>query len=54
MTVAPAIKVTLEADALTAEDNGPGIPASTIERSLDYGRPHFRQEIFASPTRAGS
>lgn len=35
-TEAPVITVTLENDALIVEDNGPGLPAKTVERALDY------------------
>src|SRR5215204_5428156 len=34
--ILPDIEVTLGNDALSVQDNGPGLPASTIERSLDY------------------
>ena len=33
--ILPEIEITLEPDALSVQDNGPGLPASTIERSLD-------------------
>jgi len=49
--VAPVITVTLEPDAITVSDNGPGLPASIIERSLDY---HIRisdKKGYVSPTR---
>jgi DNA topoisomerase VI subunit B len=32
----PDIAITLEPDALSIRDNGPGLPVATIERSLDY------------------
>jgi hypothetical protein len=51
--VAPAINLTLEADALTVEDDGPGIPASTIEHSLDCGVRISDKKYYAS-SRAGS
>ncbi len=33
---APHIRISLSPDGFIVEDNGPGIPASTVERSLDY------------------
>src|SRR5690349_20818044 len=33
---APVITITLESDAITVEDNGPGLNPKIIERSLDY------------------
>ncbi len=50
-TIAPEISVTLEENALTVSDNGPGIPAAVIEKSLDY---HIRvsdKKNYVSPTR---
>src|SRR5919108_6361148 len=32
----PDIAITLEPDALSIRDNGPGLPVATRERSLDY------------------
>jgi DNA topoisomerase VI subunit B len=32
----PDIAITLEPDALSIRDNGPGLPVATLERSLDY------------------
>jgi DNA topoisomerase VI subunit B len=34
--ILPDLAVTLEADALSIRDNGPGLPVATLERSLDY------------------
>jgi DNA topoisomerase VI subunit B len=34
--IAPELTITVEPDSVSVEDNGPGLPASTIERSLDY------------------
>lgn len=49
--VAPVITVTLEADTITVADNGPGIPASTIEKSLDYNIRVSDKKNYISPTR---
>jgi DNA topoisomerase VI subunit B len=49
--IAPEISITLEPDSLTVTDNGPGIPAEVIEKSLDY---HIRvsdKKHYVSPTR---
>jgi DNA topoisomerase VI subunit B len=34
--IRPEIEVTLEPDALSVQDNGPGLPTATLDRSLDY------------------
>jgi DNA topoisomerase VI subunit B len=47
----PEISIRLEPDALIVEDNGPGIPASTIERSLDYRIRVSDKKHYVSPTR---
>jgi DNA topoisomerase VI subunit B len=47
---APEIVVTLEPDAMTVADNGPGIPDHVIDRSLDY---HIRvsdKKHYVAPT----
>jgi DNA topoisomerase VI subunit B len=49
--VLPAIEVTLEPDALSVQDNGPGLPASTIERSLDYLIRVSDKAHYVSPSR---
>jgi DNA topoisomerase VI subunit B len=36
MSTAPVITFTLETDAISVEDNGPGLKPQIIERSLDY------------------
>ena len=38
---APEIEITMEGnDSFTVKDNGPGIPAEVIERSVEIGRAH--------------
>jgi DNA topoisomerase VI subunit B len=49
--VAPVITVTLEADAITVADNGPGISANIIEKSLDYYVRISDKKGYISPTR---
>jgi DNA topoisomerase VI subunit B len=49
--IAPEISIVLEPDSITVADNGPGIPAEVIEKSLDY---HIRvsdKKHYVSPTR---
>src|SRR5690349_18117616 len=49
--ISPEISVTLEPDALTVSDNGPGIAPHIIERALDY---HIRvsdKKHYVAPTR---
>ena len=49
--VAPDIRVCIEDDALTVEDNGPGIPAETVKGSLDYLKRVSDKLFYVSPTR---
>ena len=49
--IAPVISVTVTRDSIAIEDNGPGIPASTIESILDYSIRVSSREAYASPTR---
>ena len=49
--VSPEVEVLLEADALSVTDNGPGIPAATLERSLDYLVRVSDKAYYVSPTR---
>ena len=49
--IAPDISISLDENSLTISDNGPGIPAEIIEKSLDY---HIRvsdKKHYISPTR---
>src|SRR5262245_19928264 len=34
--IAPEVTVTIERDAFSVQDNGPGLAVETLERSLDY------------------
>lgn len=45
------ITVTVDKDALSIADNGPGLPAATIERSLDYAVRVSDKNHYVSPTR---
>ncbi len=49
--VAPIIEVELTEDALTVRDNGPGIPADTVVRSLDYQVRVSDKNHYVAPTR---
>jgi DNA topoisomerase VI subunit B len=50
-TVAPEITVTIEDDAVTVTDNGPGLPAAIVERSLDYRVRISDKRHYVAPTR---
>jgi len=47
----PIIRVDVEPDAFTVEDNGPGLPEATIAGSLDYMKRVSDKLFYASPTR---
>jgi len=49
--IAPVIVVTVERGSIVVEDNGPGIPAKTIDGVLDYSIRVSSREVYASPSR---
>ena len=49
--VPPKITITVDRDAVSVEDNGAGVPASVIERSLDYSVRVSDKSHYVSPTR---
>ena len=49
--IAPVISIIVQGDILTIEDNGPGIPAKTIDSILDYSIRVSSREAYVSPTR---
>jgi hypothetical protein len=49
--IAPVISITVKRGLIVVEDNGPGIPAKTIEGILDYSIRVSSREAYASPTR---
>ena len=49
--VVPSIKISTTDDTITVSDNGPGIPASTVEKSLDYLSRTSSNNLWISPTR---
>jgi len=50
-SIAPDITVTIDDERLVVCDNGPGLPASVIERSLDYSVRVSDKSYYASPSR---
>jgi DNA topoisomerase VI subunit B len=49
--VAPEISITVGPDFVTVQDNGPGLPAETLQRSLDYSVRVSDKSYYVSPTR---
>ncbi len=48
--IAPDITVTVERAAVSVQDNGPGLPATTLEKSLDYTVRVSDKSHYVSPT----
>ncbi len=49
--VAPQIAITLDANSVRVEDNGPGLPASTIAKALDYETRTSDKRHYCAPSR---
>ncbi len=49
--VAPVINVQVDEDGITVSDNGPGIPAETIEGVLDFSVRVSSREAYVAPDR---
>ena len=49
--ILPEIHVSLDADALTAEDNGPGLPAAVVRSVLDFNIRTSSKDAYVSATR---
>jgi DNA topoisomerase VI subunit B len=49
--IAPEITIAVEPDAVSVRDNGPGLPSTTIDRSLDYLVRVSDKAYYVSPTR---
>lgn len=49
--VSPIIAVIIKKDSIAVWDNGPGLPTSTLERSLDYRIRVSNKTRYVSPTR---
>ncbi|NQU23815.1 MAG: ATP-binding protein [Candidatus Nealsonbacteria bacterium] len=50
-SVAPEITIRVDADGIAVEDNGPGIPAETINGVLDYAVRVSNREAYVAPDR---
>jgi DNA topoisomerase-6 subunit B len=50
-SIAPDITVTVTTDAVSVRDNGPGLPETTLRRSLDYLVRVSDKSYYVSPTR---
>ncbi len=49
--IAPVIDVTVDDDGITVADNGPGLPAKTIEKIVDYTVRISSREAYVAPDR---
>jgi hypothetical protein len=49
--IAPVVSVVVKRGSIVVEDNGPGIPAKTIDGVLDYSVRVSSREAYVSPTR---
>jgi hypothetical protein len=49
--IAPVISIAVQGNAIVVKDNGPGIPAKTIDGVLDYSIRVSSREAYVSPTR---
>ena len=49
--IAPVISIAVKGSSIIIQDNGPGIPAKTIDGVLDYSIRVRSREAYASPTR---
>ena len=49
--VAPEIEITVERNSFSVRDNGPGLPESTMLRSMDYLVRVSDKAYYVSPTR---
>ena len=49
--IAPVISIAVNGRSIIVEDNGPGIPAKTIDGVLDYSIRVSSREAYCSPTR---
>src|SRR5262249_60810106 len=49
--ISPHIQVTIEDDGFTVQDNGPGLQADTLHRSLEYDVRVSDKSYYVSPTR---
>ena len=49
--IAPVVSIAVNGRSIVIQDNGPGIPAKTIEGILDYSIRVSSREAYVSPTR---
>src|SRR5438876_9361786 len=49
--IPPHIRITIEDDAFSVQDNGPGLPVDTLQRSLEYDVRVSDKAYYVSPTR---
>src|SRR5262245_36418521 len=47
--VPPVIEITVEPDAVSVRDNGPGLPAATLAKSLDFTLRVSLKCVWAAP-----
>jgi DNA topoisomerase VI subunit B len=47
----PTVKVTVDAEGIAVEDNGPGLPETTLDGVLDFSIRVSNREAYVSPTR---
>jgi len=49
--IAPVLQVTFDSNGISVFDNGPGLPASTVDGVLDFSIRESSREAYVSPTR---
>jgi DNA topoisomerase VI subunit B len=49
--IAPVVSIAVNGTSIVIEDNGPGIPAKTVDGILDYSIRVSSREAYCSPTR---
>lgn len=51
LNIAPEIVIEIDENGFSVQDNGPGLPSGTLERSLDYLKRVSDKTFYVSPTR---
>jgi len=54
VSISPLVTVSLDGSVVTVTDNGPGLPESTLRRSLDYMEMVSDKSHYISPSRDNS
>lgn len=49
--IAPEVKIKVDANSISVQDDGPGLPADTVAKILDYAVRVSSREAYVSPTR---